>query len=60
MTIKIGKRVKVVGPPNNVCYGKVTKYKHDNNWNVVEYKVQYEVTKYGFSDWYPVSQVTEV
>lgn len=58
--IRIGKRVKVTGRPNNVVYGKVTKYKRDDNWRIIEYKVYFEDKTYGISDWFPVSQVTEV
>jgi hypothetical protein len=58
--IRIGKRVKVTGPPNNECYGKVTKYLRNSNWEVVEYKVLFEDKRYGTSDWFPVSQVKEV
>ena len=58
--IKLGTRVKVTGPPSdNTVYGKVTKYKRNDNWEVIEYKIVFEDRKYGISDWFPVSQVKE-
>lgn len=59
--IKINRRVKVTGPPDNITiYGYVTKWELDDNYNVIGYRVLLDDQRYTKSMYYSKEQVTEV